>query len=157
MKKFSILFLVLLFCFACSSGKSENKEINDSDGNRQEILTTIQHQATIRKQTIQILLAASARPIRATPKKTALLTNPDACPKTTAHHTLANVILPTTLTGISAARLIHPKKAENACATLITPSPKTNRENASPSVPKIRSKALTATARTVRSASRESA
>ena len=37
MKKFSILFLVLLFCFACSSGKSENKEINDSDGNEAEI------------------------------------------------------------------------------------------------------------------------
>ncbi len=33
MKKISVLFLVMLLCFACSSGKSENKEINDSDGN----------------------------------------------------------------------------------------------------------------------------
>ena len=33
MKKFSVLFLAMLLCFACSSGNSENKdELNDSDG-----------------------------------------------------------------------------------------------------------------------------
>ena len=39
MKKNSllILFFLLIFCFACSSGKSENKEGNDSDGNEAEI------------------------------------------------------------------------------------------------------------------------
>jgi len=37
MKKFSILFFAMLFCFACSSGNSDKKEVNDSDGNESEI------------------------------------------------------------------------------------------------------------------------
>ncbi len=49
MKKLSvlILFFSLIFCFACSSGKSENKEeVNDSDGSEAEIQDSDNSEAT---------------------------------------------------------------------------------------------------------------
>ena len=79
------------------------------------------------------------------------------CPKTTVRHTFANVTQTTTLPKVYAVRHTHRTKAENVFATLITPKLKKNPANALQNAPKTRSTVLTATARKVRSASREHA